>query len=79
MTLITNQYDRGRLIAQTLADGSVYHYAYLIGTDRAVQAAQVTMPGGTCYQLALNGSGATFVRACERTPQTSAPTNARTA
>lgn len=77
VTLITNRYDRGKLAAQTLADGSIYTYAFLTGTDRAAQAAQVTTPDGSCYRLVFGNSSAAMY-SCQNGPETTQPTSAHT-
>jgi YD repeat-containing protein len=64
VTLITNRYDRGHLISQTLADGSTYTYAFLVGQDSASCRAQITTPDGTFYDIAFGRDGAAI-----RTPQ----------
>jgi RHS repeat-associated protein len=57
-TYITNQYDtNGRVTKQTMADNSVYQFAYTLGLGNKVIQTNVTDPRGIVRQVTFNSSG----------------------
>ncbi|WP_128915616.1 RHS repeat domain-containing protein [Granulicella sibirica] len=58
LPLITNRYERGHLVAQTLTDGHTYRYAFLEVSNGVIARAQVTAPDGTLFQIAFGRDGA---------------------
>ena len=44
--LLRNTYDNGRIVEQTVADGSVYRYRYLWNREGELEQTVVTMPDG---------------------------------
>ena len=65
VTLITNRYDRGHLVAQTLADGRTYSYDFQPAANGKFARAWVRSPDGTLYQIEIGRSGAA-IRAGEQ-------------
>lgn len=58
VTYLTNAYDTsGRVIRQTMADGSIYQFAYTIGTNGKVAQTEVTDPRGNVRRAIFNASG----------------------
>jgi YD repeat-containing protein len=58
--LLRNQYEKGRLSRQTLADGQVFEYRYKAGTStEPALKASVTRPDGTILDFSLSKDGST--------------------
>ncbi len=58
--LLRNEYDNGKLVKQTLADGEVYSYDYLQKNGEPIQIAFVHTPEGKVLNIATDGDSSTI-------------------
>jgi hypothetical protein len=63
--LLTNAYERDRLVRQVLADGSTYTYVYSPENGNTIRAARVHGPTGRTFQISV-GEDSSFVWEVDR-------------
>jgi hypothetical protein len=66
--MLRNEYENGRVVKQTLADGDVYAYQYSVDSNGIVRSASVRTPVGRVFNIEfLKGYSDSTVR--EQLPQ----------